>query len=609
MNRPQALHRYAPRHRGPRDSKAHRLAALARCVPLAATAGLGTLVPATAATATTRAADTSGALAIGSAGYAVPAGAVFASPSGSDSSTGTLAKPVRTIARAIALAPAGGTVVLRGGTYHESLAIYKKVTIQNYPKEAAWMDGTVPVTGWTASGNAWAHKGWTTRFDASVGYNKGDKDGTAPGWQFVNPSYPMAAHPDQVYLNGTQLRQVASRSKVVAGTFFLDTATSILYVGSNPTGQAMRAATLSHAMSIRAAGVVVRGIGVRRYAPSIWHVGAVTVEQPSARIENVSIVDSATIGLGVIASDVVVNRTTIQRAGMLGLHIATADRFQLLSSRVDNNDWERFNPAPVAGGIKASRTRGVLIKNSSVSYNAGHGYWSDVSIYDTKLINNNFVKNKATGIFLEISARGTIVNNLVDGNGAEGIKVNNISTVDIYNNTVVRNARPINIVQDPRTPANTSYGHDYRYNEPEMTWLVGPVTVRNNVIGLPNSKANCVLCVEDYTYKRTAAQMGVTSNGNVFNRVNAGDPDWLTVWSRGTAINPGIYGTLPAHRSGTGQDKSSLAYDGFYAVSSTGHLSGAAQAKAGTVAVGLPSSLATLSGQTAGAKWLGVWGR
>ena len=48
-----------------------------------------------------------------------------------------------------------------------------------------------------------------------------------------------------------------------------------------------------------------------------------------------------------------------------------------------------------------------------------------------------------------------------------------------------------------------------------MTWLLGPVTVRNNVIGLPTSSASCVLCVEDYSHQRTAAQMGVTSNGNV----------------------------------------------------------------------------------------------
>ena len=611
MNRPQALHRYAPRHRGQRGSAAHRFAALALCVPLAATAGLGTLAPASAATAPYRAADRAGAMAIGSAGYAIPAGAVFASNSGSDSAPGTLSKPVRTIARALAVAPAGGTVVLRGGLYHETVTVSKKVTIQNYPKEGVWLDGSVPVSGWVKSGTAWAMSGWTRRFDASVGFTKGDRDGTSPGWQYVNPSYPMAAHPDQLYVNGKQQRQVASRAKVVAGTFFLDTATSTMYMGSNPTGLNIRGTTLAKAMSIRAAGTTVRGIGIRRYAPSIWHIGAVTVESPGVRLENVSIEDSATIGLGVIASDAVLNRVNVLRAGLLGIHAATADRIQLLSSRIDGNNWERFNSAPVSGGFKAGRSRGVLVKYSSISNNLGHGYWSDVSVYDTRLLSSNFVKNRATGIFLEISARGTVVNNLVDGNGAEGIKVNNTSTVLIYNNTVVRNARPINIVQDSRTKANTSYGDDTRYpNDPEMTWLVGPVTVRNNIIGLPNTAGNCVLCVEDYTHQRTAAQMGVTSNGNVFNRINSGDPDWLTVWSRGTInVNPAVYGTLPAHRSGTGQDQTSLAYDGTLAVTSTGHLSDGVQAKSSTVAVGLPSALATQIGVAAGTKRLGVWGR
>ena len=611
MNRPQALHRYAPRHRGQRGSAAHRYAALALCVPLAATVGLGTFIPASAATTPSRAADRAGSMAIGTAGYAIPAGAIFASNSGSDSSPGTLAKPVKTIARALAVAPAGGTVVLRGGLYHESLTVSKKVTIQNYPKEAVWMDGSSAVSGFTKSGSVWALKGWTARFDASVGFSKGDKDGTSPGWQYVNPAYPMAAHPDQLYVNGAQQRQVASLSKVVAGTFYLDTATSTMYMGSNPTGLNIRGTTLAKAMSIRAAGTTIRGIGIRRYAPSIWHIGAVTVESPSVRLENVSIEDSATIGLGVIASDAVLNRVNVLRAGLLGVHAATADRIQVVSSRFDGNNWERFNSAPVSGGFKAGRSRGVLIKYSSISNNLGHGYWSDVSVYDTRILSSNLIKNKATGIFLEISARGTLANNLVDGNGAEGIKINNTSNVQIYNNTVVRNARPINIVQDSRTKANTSYGDDTRYpNDPEMTWLVGPVTVRNNIIGLPNTAGNCVLCVEDYTHTRTAAQMGVTSNGNVFNRINSGDPDWLTVWSRGTInVNPAVYGSLPAHRSGTGQDTTSLAYDGTLAVTSTGHLSSGVQAKAGSVAVGMPAAIGSQISVPTGTKYLGVWGR
>jgi parallel beta-helix repeat protein len=337
----------------------------------------------------------------------------------------------------------------------------------------------------------------------------------------------------------------------------------------------------------------------------------VTVERPGVTLENVTVQDSATIGLGVTAADVTVRQATIERSGLLGIHAGTADRFRLLSSKVDGNNWERFNSAPVSGGFKAGRSRGILVSDSSISNNLGHGYWSDVSVYDTKILNSNLNGNAATGVFLEISARGTVANNLVMDNGAEGIKVNNTSDVLIYNNTVVRNARPLNIVQDPRTPANTSYGHDYRYpSDPEMDWQVGPVTVRNNVLGLPNDNANCVICVEDYTHTRTAAQMGVTSNGNVFNRATAGDPNWLAVWSRGsTDANPAVYTTLTAYRSATGQDTSSLGYDGTVVVGSAGALATTAQGQASTVAEGIPSGIAVLVGQPSGAKRLGAWGR
>ncbi|HYN66142.1 MAG TPA: right-handed parallel beta-helix repeat-containing protein [Ornithinibacter sp.] len=577
-------------------------------VPASATAA----APAVAsATSTTRAADTAGSLAPGGTSYAVPAGAVVAATNGNDAAKGTLAAPVRTIARALALAPAGGTVVLRAGNYHESVVSTKKVTLQSYPREAVWLQGSQSVSGWVKDGSAWRHDGWTTRFDASVGYSKGDKDGTTPGWQWVNPSYPMAAHPDQVFLSGTQQRQVASRAAVVPGTFYLDESTSRLYLGSDPAGRSVLATDLAQALRVRAEGTVIRGIGVRHYAPSIWNIGAVTIDAPKVRLENVTIQDTSTIGLGVVRSDVVLDRVSVLRAGLLGVHAATADRLMVSRSRLDGNNSEQFNSAPVSGGIKVGRSRTVTVTNSSVSKNLGQGYWSDVSVYDTRILNSNIVGNRAAGVFLEISARGTVANNIISDNGGDGVKVNNTSTVTIWNNTVVRNGRALNIVQDPRTPANTSYGDDTRYpNDPEMTWLVGPVSVRNNVIGLTKSDTACVLCVEDYSHLRTAAQMGVTSNGNVFNRATTSPSRWLTVWSRGkTNVNPAVYTTIFTHRSGTTQDATSLAYEGFTVVSTNGTLSSTIRAKAGTAAAALPSSIATLVGQPTGARQLGAFGR
>ena len=92
----------------------------------------------------------------------------------------------------------GQTIVLRAGTFHESVVVNKDVTIQSYPHEAAWLDGSSLVTGWARSGSSWKVGGWTTKFDSSPSYTRGSSGSTAAGWSFINPSYPMAAHPDQV---------------------------------------------------------------------------------------------------------------------------------------------------------------------------------------------------------------------------------------------------------------------------------------------------------------------------------------------------------------------------------------------------------------------------
>src|SRR4051794_7405483 len=56
--------------------------------------------------------------------YTPPSGAKYVATSGSDTSgNGSLSNPWRTIAKAIASTPTGGTIVIRGGSYHESVQI------------------------------------------------------------------------------------------------------------------------------------------------------------------------------------------------------------------------------------------------------------------------------------------------------------------------------------------------------------------------------------------------------------------------------------------------------------------------------------------------------
>ena len=156
---------------------------------------------------------------VGSTAYPVPASAIVVSPSGSNTAAGTAAAPYQTIANAIAKAPSGATIVVRAGTYHESLVTpsTKQLTIQSWPNEAVWLDGSKPLSGWVADGTAWRFDGWTTEFDASPTYTRGAPDGSTEDWTFVNPAHPMAAHPDQVWIGDVALRQVGSRAEVKAG--------------------------------------------------------------------------------------------------------------------------------------------------------------------------------------------------------------------------------------------------------------------------------------------------------------------------------------------------------------------------------------------------------
>ncbi|MGZ6979845.1 MAG: hypothetical protein ACXVJW_17180, partial [Acidimicrobiia bacterium] len=192
---------------------------------------------------------------VGTAQYAVPSGAIIVAPTGSDSAAGTAAAPMQTLGGAVARAASGKTIVLRAGTYHESVVIPadKRLTVQAWPGEAVWMDGSSAVAGWVASGNVWRRDAWTIKFDASPTYTRGAPDSTAANWGFVDPNYPMAAHPDQIWIDGTPQRQVASLAQVVPGTFFHDEAGSKLYLGTDPTGKSVRASTLVTALMVRSA--------------------------------------------------------------------------------------------------------------------------------------------------------------------------------------------------------------------------------------------------------------------------------------------------------------------------------------------------------------------
>ncbi|MEV5575712.1 right-handed parallel beta-helix repeat-containing protein [Spirillospora sp. NPDC052269] len=503
-----------------------------------------------------------GSLPVGRTSYRIPRGAVIVAPSGSDAAAGSASAPLRTLAAAITRAPEGGTIVLRHGVYHESVTVPegRRLIIQAHPGEAVWLDGSSRITSWKRSGSVWAAGGWTYRFDDSPSYTKGAADGTNPAFKFLDPAYPMASHPEQIWVNGVAQQQVASAGQVRPGTFFVDLRGRRLLLGSDPSGREVRASTLQEAVTLQGAGSVLRGIGVRRYATSIPQLGTVKVLGANVTVENLTVTDSASTGLSVDAPHARLSGITSLRSGMLGMHANYADDLRMENVLAKGNNTEHFRPAPVSGGIKITRSRKVAVAGGVVSDNRGKGLWFDESVQNITVTGLRVVRNSDHGLVLELCAQAVIADNVVGDNGEDGLKINDTSAVRVWNNTLTRNGRDLHLIQDhraddPTAPAHAT-GSDPRHApDPAMTWRIGQITIANNLVALGRDATPCLLCVEDTTHQRAASQIGLTVNGNAYSRRDASHPRALVVWPTGKG-DPKSFDDKAAFRDATGQERS-----------------------------------------------------
>ena len=566
-----------------------------------------TLAPTTTTTVAVPAATPPGVgTTVGTAKYPVPAGAIIVSPTGSDTAAGTTAAPLRTLQHAVDVVPSGGTIVLRAGNYNESVKVpsTKKVTIQSWPSEAAWLDGSIPVTSWVHDGALWRSDAWTYKFDHSPTDVRGAPDGTG-SYAFLNPAYPMAAHPDQMWIGTTAERQVASKAQVVAGTFFYDETAKSLYLGSDPAGKA-RASNLIMGLRVQSSGSIVRGIGIRRYAPSVPDLGTFIIDHAnSVLIENVAVDDNTTTGLYLVGTSDTVRNVELARNGLIGIRAGYADNMVIDHVFADHNNAENFNTAPVAGGIKITSSRGVAVRDSTITNNNATGLWFDVSNYNLTITGNTISGNGKHGLFLEISAKALVANNLIANNVGWGLKINNTDLTRTYNNTFIGNNGSIWVVQESRRPSNFAGGRDSRqpYPDPTMTWVIKSAIVVDNVMANQVGAQTCMICVQDAEKLYTAAQMGASLNGNVYNRPSVSVPVRVTIWSAGATQN--YYNTLAAFQTATKQESAGVEVTGPAVVTSTGQPTSTMPAMTGAVA--MPADVAAATGQTSGTRHLGSW--
>jgi mannuronan 5-epimerase len=486
--------------------------------------------------------------------YPIPGGAIYVSPSGVDTNPGTLAAPLRLLRTAVSRAASGATIVLRTGDYRESLTSLggKRLTIQAYPHEQAWMTGSVPISGWAADGTAWRKDGWTYRFVRTIDPN------------YIDPAYPLAGYPDMVFVDGIPLRQVATRSEVVSWTFFVDYNASQLFIGNDPGGRNVEAAALGQALNIAeagSAGSIIRGIGFRYYAVNGTTYGMVIGNAAQLVFENDTFAWSANMGISIFASDCVFRGNLVLSNGGTGLNCYRGNRLVIEGNRFAYNNQEHFATGWGTAGSKFLAGKDMIVRDNIAEDNLCKGLWADGSVYQATIVGNVCRRNSVDGLMFELSSKSIIASNLFYGNARCGLKMGAGSNhVRVYNNTFARNRNNYRINGDTRRNTNAAE------LALDITWKTGDVTFINNVLS-ENDGANAhndnldsaYFLVRDYA-GGSSASMITAHDYNAYVRRDPAVPLDYVSWWNGT--NWSYFRTIGAFTAATGLDAHSVVAEG-----------------------------------------------
>lgn len=489
--------------------------------------------------------DKASAIAIKDTNYEIPTDAYFVSPDGKDTNSGTDPASPWSVTKALASAPPGSTIVFRGGTYRNVKAsINKKLTLQAYPHEQAWLKGSIEVKGWVTDGSRWRKDRWYYSFP---NYNSSE---------YIDPKYPMAGYRDMVYINDVSLKQVKTKDEVVPGTFYVDDVNDQLYIGNDPTGKMVEATALKEGFSVLKSSssdpssTIIRGLGFAHYADRGITLGAARVT-----LENNTFAWNGQQGVSTTGSypEIVVRGNTFSYNGRVGFRINSAHRMLLEGNTISYNNVERFAKNYDAAGVKATKTDSLLWRNNLVERNFATGMWVDTSSTNATIVHNTSRYNQGgMGIFFEISHKAIIASNIAYRNSV-GIIVSNSSSAKVYNNTLANNNKNLVLKDTTRNNTNTTE------IAAGITWIARDNTFKNNI--LSNTTGGALFDASNCNTKERSALMIAADDYNAYYRTSSTKPQSVVSWALGSSNCSVGYNSIAAFSSATGFEQNALAID------------------------------------------------
>ncbi len=483
--------------------------------------------------------------------YEKPPGAMYVSPRGNDATgDGTEARPFLTLKKAITAAVAGGTVVMRGGTYRAAeIDVNKRgLVIQPYPNEKVWFKGSRVVTGWVQEDGLWVKTGGTVYIPTK------SEAGCA---QCIDPRFPTANLREMVFFNGKSLKQVNAKSKITENTFYVErsreTANQKYYLKNDPTNSEVEITFSNTGLKVVSPDVVVRGLGFTHYFGA-----SLLVYSPDVVLENNTFAWNSETGAGVLGryggtNRVVIRGNNFTYNGRMGLSVQNTDDGLIENNVFSYNNIERFANWWDAAGTKIIFSKNVQVRNNFALNNWSMGIWMDVNVLNARCI-NNFTLNNVFGIFYEVSKGAEIAGNISVGD-ASGIAISGASSVKAYNNTLINNVKPIYVKDTDRKNMNAEevvQGID---------WETRDVEIFNNIYSNATAKEDPFAMVDIGQYPCDASDPMIKAmDYNFYYRTLAGKPVNVLNWNPTGCANQ-KFTTLAAFKAAVPFEQNSKAID------------------------------------------------
>ena len=464
-------------------------------------------------------------------------GVIHVSASAAQGGDGSADKPYATIAEALGDAQAGATIELGDGTYREGeLSVDKSVTIRAAQGAAPVLSGAEVPTSWSASGGSGGSGGtWSTSADmvrfCTVCTTNADP--SAEG---------MAAHPEQVFVDGKPLTQVASRAEVTDSTFYVDDNDPITMkepgnnragfnakphrgasyvIGVDPSQHTVEVSQHARALSLLSDNITLSGLTIEKYSPvQEWNytdpeiggnTGGVMVFASGTGLNvtgNTFRYSGGGSALGIAnAHDATVSDNHLVDNGGVGMGINRSSNVT-----VENNLWSGNNSNGfitkdcgaycAMSDTKVTHSENVRYAYNTVDYsqsgtdhselsswtnNRQAAIWFDEGVLNSSVLASHFV-NVPTAVFVEVSKDNTVASNLIEGAGV-GIQVAGSESTRVWNNTVTHALTSISVYEDERSNGCNARGSDgsctltERWSaEHGLTWDTVDTSIYNNIL-------------------------------------------------------------------------------------------------------------------------------